>query len=127
NVVDQVPDGASVVRSKWVFRKKGPMSFKARLVAKGYSEKYGIDYSETYSPVVRHSSIRLLVALAVKNGWSIDQMDVVTAFLQAKLEEDIYMKFPADPFLKGGLCKLNRAVYGLKQSNKSWNSRFTSY
>lgn len=96
--------------------------YKARLVAKGCSQKYGVDYSETYSPVVRYSSIRLLMALAVKKDFKICQMDAVTAFLQGDLDEDIFMQQP-EGFNDGTgkVCKLNRSIYGLKQSGRLWN------
>ena len=68
--------------------------FKARIVAKGYAQKYGIDYDERFSPVVRFSSIRVLLAFAVQNNMLIHQMDVVTAFLNGKLDEEIYMQQP---------------------------------
>ena len=68
--------------------------FKRRLVAKGYAQKYGSDYFETFSPVVRYTSVRALLAFAVQNDMIIHQMDVVTAFLNGKLSEDIYMQQP---------------------------------
>src|SRR5699024_9013874 len=101
--------------------------YKARLVAKGCSQKYHVDYEEIYSPVVRHSSVRFLLALAIKNSWDVDHMDVETAFLHANPEEQIYMQLPDDPYLGGQICKLNKSVYGLKQSNRNWNMTLTSY
>ncbi len=93
--------------------------FKGRLVAKGYAQKYGINYDETFSPVVRFSSIRALLALAVQNDMLIHQMDVVTAFLNGNLDEEIYMQQP-DGYIKPGeehlVCKLKKSLYGLKQS-----------
>jgi hypothetical protein len=90
---------------------------KARLVAKGCSQNYGMDYNETYSPVVRYTSIRYLIAV-VKRELKIDQMDPVTAFLQGDLSEEIFME-PPEGFIheEGRVCKLKRAIYGLKQSS----------
>lgn len=94
-----LPKDKKPISNKWCFKIKRDsegklLRYKARLVIKGYSQKKGIDYEETFSPVVRYSSIRLLLALAVKHNLDIDQMDVVTAFLQSDLQEEIYMQFP---------------------------------
>ncbi|KAL1453611.1 hypothetical protein WDU94_009938 [Cyamophila willieti] len=116
-----VPPGKKPVKSKWVFKTKynvdGTLNkYKARLVAKGYSQQEGIDYEEVFAPVVRHTSIRLLLALAVELNLSIDQMDVVTAFLHPKLDEEIYMELPRDDQFDGKCCKLLKSIYGLKQA-----------
>ena len=101
--------------------------FKARLVAKGYAQKYGIDYDEIFSPVVRFSSIRFLIAFAVQHDMLIHQMDVETAFLNGKLGEEIYMQQP-EGYVKPGekylVCKLEKSLYGLKQSSRCWNKAF---
>ena len=92
---------------------------KARLVAKGYTQKFGVDYDETFTPVVRFTSIRVLLALAVQKDMLVHQMDVVTAFLNSTLEEEIYMEQPSHYVEKGKeklVCKLNKSLYGLKQS-----------
>ena len=97
---------------------------KARLVARGFTQKYGVDYDETFSPVIRFESFRALVALAVKHGLQLHQMDVTTAFLHGVLEEDVYMKQP-EGFERSGeehmVCKLKKSLYGLKQSLRCWN------
>lgn len=124
-----------MVGSKWVFKVKyksdGEVErFKARLVAKGYSQKCGIDYYETFSPVVRFTSIRALLAHAVKNDMLIHQMDVVTAFLNGTLDEEIYMSQP-EGYIKPGdehlVCRLKKSIYGLKQSPRCWNQAFSEY
>src|SRR3978361_402853 len=84
---------------KWVYRRKmnpdGSTHYKARLVIKGYEQKEGIDYDETYAPVSKMATFRLLLAMAAQYGWDVDHMDVVTAFLNPKIDRDnIYMTMP---------------------------------
>ena len=96
----KLPTGRKPVECKWIFKMKctsdGKVErYKARLVAEGYTQKPGEDYhDETYSPVVKYSSIRALLAFAVQNGMIVHQMDVVTAFLNGTLDEEIYMEQP---------------------------------
>lgn len=122
-----LPDGQKCINNKWVFKLKTDASgkairHKARLVAKGCSQREGIDYLETYSPVVRYSSIRLLMAIAVKYSLKIEQMDVVTAFLHGDVKEAIYMKQPENyDDGTGKVCKLSKSLYGLKQASRNWN------
>lgn len=123
----KLPTGRKPIKAKWVFKLKQNdngevVRYKARLVAKGCAQKYGIDYNETFSPVVRYASIRFLMALAVKNGYKVHQMDAITAFLQGELNEEIFMEQP-DCYNDGTekVCKLNRAIYGLKQAGRQWN------
>lgn len=124
-----LPDGRKAIDSKWVFKVKRDASgsverYKARLVIKGYSQVKGIDYDETYSPVARYCSIRFLLAMAAKYKMIIHQMDAVTAFLQGDLTEEIYMRQPegfSDKTAK--VCRLKRALYGLKQSSRVWNDK----
>lgn len=125
-IVD-LPENRKAIKAKWVFKTKTDDSgtivrYKARLVAKGCSQKHGIDYGETFSPVVRYTSIRFLIALAVEHGLKIHQMDAITAFLQGDLDETIYMEQP-EKYSDGTkrVCKLNRAIYGLKQAGRQWN------
>lgn len=122
-----LPSGRKAIKTKWVFRRKrddegNVIRFKARLVAKGCAQVNGIDYNETFAPVIRYSSIRFLVAFAAKHKMFIDQMDVVTAFLQGDLNEEIYCEQP-EGFGDGTsrVCKLKKSMYGLKQSPRQWN------
>lgn len=123
------PTGVNVVKTKWVFKLKkeqeGKVRYKARLVMKGFTQKKGIDYDETYSPVVRYSSLRYLIALATRHELEIHQMDAVTAFLQGELNEDIYAEKPEGIEIgsKDQVLKLKKAIYGLKQSSLVWNMK----
>jgi hypothetical protein len=131
NVWDLVklPRGGKVVGCKWVFKEKlGPNGqvarFKARLVAQGFSQRKGEDYEETFSPVVRMESVRSLLAFGAKNNMIIHQMDVETAFLNGNLTENVYMSQPEGFVVEGKedhVCKLNKSIYGLKQSSRCWN------
>lgn len=105
----------------------GNVRFKARLVAKGYTQKYGIDYTETLAPVMRTSSIRILLSLALNNDMYVHHIDVKTAYLNSNLNETIYMRQPY--MFEAGedkVCKLNKAIYGLKQSARCWHKRLTN-
>ena len=87
--------------------------FKARLVARGYAQRYGVDYDETFSPVVRFSSIRTLLAYAVQNNMLVHQIDAVTAFLNGELDEEIHMQQPTGyivPSKEHLVCKLKRSL-----------------
>ncbi|KPJ11482.1 Retrovirus-related Pol polyprotein from transposon TNT 1-94 [Papilio machaon] len=129
-----LPAGKKAVKCKWVFKKKlgsegELLHYKARLVAKGFTQEYGIDYKETYSPVVRYSTIRTLIALAVNLDLYIDHMDVKTAFLNGDLRETVYMVQPDGYKVKGKenyVFKLNKAIYGLKQASKAWYDKIDS-
>ncbi|GJS76488.1 retrotransposon protein, putative, ty1-copia subclass [Tanacetum coccineum] len=130
-LVDLPPNGKTV-GSKWLFKKKTDMdgnvhTYKARLVAKGFTQTYGVDYEETFSPVADIRAIRILIAIAAFYDYEIWQMDVKTAFLNGYLDEDIYMVQPEgfiDPKHPRKVCKLQRSIYGLKQASRSWNKRF---
>ena len=115
-----------LVGCKWVFRTKynpdGSVSkYKARLVAKGFHQTAGVDYSETYSPVVKSSTVRVILSLAVIQGWNVRQIDINNAFLNGDLTEDVYMQ-QAEGFVskEGYICKINKALYGLKQAPRAW-------
>ncbi|GKC95371.1 retrotransposon protein, putative, ty1-copia subclass [Tanacetum coccineum] len=131
-VLVDLPPGCKTVGSKWIFKKKTNMDgivhvYKARLVAKGYTQLYGVDYEETFSPVADIRAIRILISIAAYYDYEIWQMDVKTTFLNGYLDEDIYMVQPegfVDPNHPRKVCKLQRSIYGLKQASRSWNKRF---
>lgn len=127
-----IPEDGNIVPCKWVYCIKnginGKQKFKARLVAKGFSQREGIDYQETYAPVVRYESIRILLAIAVEEDLEIAQFDVKTAFLYGELEETILMQQPEGfEEAENLICKLNKSLYGLKQSPRCWNHRFKRF
>ncbi|GAB0095500.1 uncharacterized protein DMENIID0001_108920 [Sergentomyia squamirostris] len=126
-ILVKLPDGKKPIKCKWIFKTKrndsgNVLRRKARLVAKGFSQVEGIDYQETFSPVVRYSSVRYLLAIAAKYDLNIRQLDAVTAFLNGKLKETVYMEQP-EGFQDGTgrYCKLEKSLYGLKQSSRVWN------
>ncbi|KAF2347866.1 Integrase catalytic core [Trinorchestia longiramus] len=126
----ECPKNEKPIRCKWIFKKKtGPdgnvCSYKARLVAQGYAQKFGVDYDETFSPVVRFESVRAVLALAAKHNLQLHHMDVATAFLNGELSEEIYLTQPEGFVSEGNenlVCRLNKSLYGLKQSPKCWNT-----
>lgn len=126
----QKPENKNIVDCKWVFSLKNdefgnPIRYKARLVAKGFSQKYLIDYNETFAPVARISSFRFILAFANQHCLLVHHMDVKTAFLNGKLKEEIYMKVPEGIKNQGNqVCKLNKALYGLKQAARCWFEEF---
>lgn len=98
--------------------------YKARLVVKGYLQRQGIDYEDTYAPVAKLTTIRTVLAVGVHNRFLFHQMDVKTAFLYGDLKEDIYMAVPDGVKANQGMvCKLQKSLYGLKQSPRCWNER----
>ena len=127
--LETLPEGVIPVGCKFVFKKKigydGNIDkYKCRLVALGYSQKFGIDFEETFSPVVRFETIRSIIAFSVQNDFEMHHLDVCSAFLNGDLKECIYMKQPKYNILKGNeglFCKLNKSIYGLKQAPKCWN------
>ena len=130
-----LPAGANLVGCKWVFKTKHKANgeidrYKARLVAQGYSQEPGVDYDEVYAPVAKYKSIRTLLAIGNQLDLEIHQMDVVAAFLNGDLTDDIYMKQP-EGFINSKyphkVCKLNKSLYGLKQSARCWNAKIDAY
>lgn len=127
----ELPPGRQALTGKWVFKRKlnpdGLIArFKARYVVHGYKQVEGIDFNETFSPVVWFTSERILLALAAEKGLLLHHMDVKTAFLNGYLEEEIYIAQPEgfeDPNNPDKVCLLKRPLYGLKQSAREWNKR----
>ena len=130
-----LPEGKNLVGCKWVYKTKrnafGEIDrFKARLVAQGFSQQHGVDFDEVFAPVARYKSIRSLLAVANQLDMEVHQMDVVSAFLNGKLEEEIYMKQPegfVDQNNSDKVCRLKASLYGLKQSARCWNTVMDSY
>ncbi|KAG8489513.1 hypothetical protein CXB51_017534 [Gossypium anomalum] len=132
----KLPKGKKTVRCKWVFKKKEGTpgveepKYKARLVAKGYSQVPGVDFTDVFSPVVKHSSIRAFLGIVAIHDLELDQLDVKTAFLHGELEEDIYMQQPEGFTVsekEDYVCLLKKSLYGLKQSPRQWYKRFDSF
>ena len=120
------PENRRVVSSKWVYRVKydanGTISrYKARLVARGFNQVHGVDYTETFAPVTRLETLRLLFALAVQKDWEVRQIDVKTAYLYGDLDEEVYMEPPEGANVpEGHVYLLKKALYGLKQAGRQW-------
>eukprot|EP00253_Pinus_taeda_P003920 PITA_03920 len=129
-----LPKGRKLVRCKWVYRTKYGLDakfdkHKARLVAKGFSQVEGIDYTETFSPVAKMNSIRLVLSLVASFKWEVHQMDVKSAFLHGDLHEEIYMEQPTG-FIQtysSLVCQLKKSLYGLKQARRVWYSKMDSF
>ncbi|KAK1572541.1 hypothetical protein Q3G72_034297 [Acer saccharum] len=125
----------NIVGCKWVFRiKRSPNGsiarYKAHLVAKGFHQRQGLDYNETFSPVVKTTTIRVLLNIAVTRGWSLRQLDVNNAFLQGYLTENVVMAQPpgfVDPSSPLHVCQLKKAIYGLKQAPRAWYNELRQF
>ncbi|SOV07343.1 uncharacterized protein UDID_19927 [Ustilago sp. UG-2017a] len=124
------PPGVPLVDSKVVLRLKldadgVPIKHKARLVARGFTQREGIDYQETFSPVAPLGAIRAILALAVQNNWEVHALDITMAYLNSTLKEAIYMKPPeGSGVAPGQVYKVVKGLYGLKQSGREWNQEF---
>lgn len=124
---------SNVIGCKWVYKMKlNPNGiidrYKARLVVKGFHQWLGLDFHDTFSPVIKPITIRLLLSLAMSFGWSITHLDVLNAFLHDDLDEPIFIKQPIgfmDPSSPNHVCRLQKSLYGLKQSSSMWHHRLT--
>nr|KAJ0211099.1 hypothetical protein LSAT_V11C400217220 [Lactuca sativa] len=131
-VLADLPPGCKALGCKWILKRKMKVDgtidkYKARLVIQGFRQKEDIDFFDTYAPVARISTIRLLLALAAIHNLVIHQMDVKTAFLNGDLDVEIYMKQPEGFVMPGNehkVCKLKKSLYGLKQATKQWHQKF---
>ncbi|KAJ8906285.1 hypothetical protein NDN08_002778 [Rhodosorus marinus] len=126
----EVPEGRRPLATKWVFTTKKdawgkPTKRKARLVAKGFLQRPGVDYMELYAPVVRCSSLRLLLSVVVQSKLHLRQFDIEAAYLHGKLEEELYLQLPEGVSPPGKMrrtaLRLIKAIYGLKQAGRVWN------
>ena len=131
--LEDLPNDRKVVGCKWVYRVKRDTNgkiakYKARLVAQGFSQVAGVDYVDTFAPVIRLESLRVLFAIAIILDFEIDQADVVGAYLNSKLEEIIYMKQP-EGYEDGTdrVWLLLKSLYGLKQSGRAWNHTINAF
>ena len=119
-----IPPGHIPVKGRWVYVVKSDGQHKAHFVAKGFTQIYGIEFEEIFSPVARFESVQLLLSIAALEDWEIEALDVKTAFLFGDLDEEIYLKQSED-FVKKGMenkvCHLRKAIYGLKQATLQWN------
>ncbi|XP_074352301.1 uncharacterized protein LOC141691461 [Apium graveolens] len=126
------PMNKHAVGCKWVFTVKHKADgiidrYKLRLVAKGFTQKYGVDYNETFAPIVKLNTVRVLLSIAANLDWPLQQLDVKNAFFNKYLEEEIFMKIPPGfekRYGTGNVCRLKKSIYGLKQSPLVWFKRF---
>ena len=129
------PNSVNVIGTKWIFKNKSNehgtiIGNKSRLVAQGYTQVEGVDFDETFAPIARLESIRILLAIASHLNFKLYQMDVKNAFLNGMLQEEVYVEQPkgfVDPHRPDDVYKLKRALYGLKQAPRAWYDKLTAY
>jgi len=128
------PTHVNIVGCRWIYKIKRKADgaiehYKARLVAKGFHQREGVDFSETFSPVIKHATIRLVISIAVTYKWPIKQLDVQNAFLHSDLHENVFMLQPqgyVHPQYPNYVCKLHKSLYGLRQTPRSWFSKLST-
>jgi hypothetical protein len=133
NLVLPLPN-QNTIGCKWVFRIKRHADgtferYKARLVAKGFHQQFGVNYEETYSPVIKPTTVCTVLSIAISAGWKIHHIDIQNAFLHGTLSEEVFMEQPSGfqhPQFPNHVCKLQKAIYGLKQAPRAWFSRLSS-
>ena len=130
----KLPNGQSAISKKWVFKIKSKADgsidkYKARLVAKWFRQKYGIDYTETFSLVVKYVMLRMVIAFSKHFGWPLDHLDVVTAFLYGVKKEKVFCAVPEGIKMDGDFdcLELTKAIYGLKKTSRVWNDTFDEF
>jgi hypothetical protein len=129
------PAGTNVVTGKWVFRHKflpdGALDrYKARWVLRGFTQQHGVDYGETFSPVIKPATVRTVLSVALSHDWSIHQRDVKNTFLHGTLTKTVYCEQSSgfvDSSHSDYVCGLNKSLYGLKQAPRAWYNRFAPY
>ena len=136
--VTTLPPGKKVVGCKWVFTLKfyadGSLErYKARIVAKGFTQKEGLDYTETFSPVAKMVTVKMLLKISASKKCYLNQLDILNAFLNGDLDEDIYMRLPEGyaeikglTLPKNAVCRLKKSIYGLKQASRQWYKKFST-
>ena len=130
--ISSLPRGTNIIDCKWVFKIKWDengriIDFKSRLTPKGFMQKHGVDYFEVYACTGQYKTMRLGLSLAASMDDELEQMDVPSAFLQAKVDEDIYMKMPPGFEKPGMAVKLNMSLYGIKQGPRNWWLLFSGF
>ena len=134
SLVPRHPD-QNVIGCKWLYKNKFHSNgshklCKSRLVAKGYTQRHGQDYTDTFSPVIKATTLRLVLDIAVSNSWPLQQLDVNNAFMQGTLTEEVYMTQPPgfeDPDRPDHVCRLHKAIYGLKRAPRAWYTELSSF
>ncbi|GJR06763.1 retrovirus-related pol polyprotein from transposon TNT 1-94 [Tanacetum coccineum] len=134
-VLTLLPPDKIPIRSKWVYKIKlnviGNIDrYKARIFAQGFNQKERVDYKETFAPVAKMVTVRTLLAIAIQQGCHIEQLDINNAFLHGDLNEEVYMKVPqgyAQNLPPNTVCKLTKSIYGLKQANRQWFEKLTTF